>query len=160
MSQPTFHGPILPGWFVTYRDDMDVLRGGADDRENGTVVACQRDGYSWTVLLTNGQTIPHYRIDAVTKTNDKGEILAAWVVNRHGYDGTRQNVALADHPPSLRPVPHESEAVTNGVSSTTGHRDGVTGTSAPGESEGQVGKTEPRANLAAREGGLSRVSNG
>lgn len=79
--------PILPGWLVAYRYRQGRLCGGSDDRAHGTVKECRWDGIGWTVHLTDGQQMPLYLIRAVGKTDDTGQILAAWTVREHGADG-------------------------------------------------------------------------
>lgn len=79
--------PLQPGWFVVYRDRHGILCGGDVDREHGTVEACRWDGNGWTVHLTEGQRLPLSLIRSVGQTDDAGEIVAAWTVREHGYDG-------------------------------------------------------------------------
>lgn len=79
--------PLQPGWLVAYRGPQGRLRGGCDERDAGTVVACEWNGTFWTVGLTNGETIPLQRITSVAKTDGAGKILAAWDVRAHGHDG-------------------------------------------------------------------------
>ncbi len=82
--------PILPGWLVTYRDQAGRLRGGYEEKAHGTVQACLSDAGRWTVCLTDGQRVPLFSIRAVGKTAPQGNILSAWDVKRHGYDGRKQ----------------------------------------------------------------------
>jgi hypothetical protein len=79
--------PIRPRWLVAYRDRQGRLCGGSDDRAHGTVKECRWDGTGWTVHLTDGQQMPLSLIRAVGKTDDTGQILAAWTVREHGADG-------------------------------------------------------------------------
>lgn len=81
--------PLCPGWLVAYRDQQWVLCGGCDDRAHGTVQECQRSAGAWTVTLTDGQRLPIASIRSVAKTNDEGELVAAWTVCEHGYDGMK-----------------------------------------------------------------------
>lgn len=79
--------PLCAGWLVAYRDRQGRLRGGCDERNQGTVQACQWDGTTWTVMLTNGDCLPLSRIVSVGQTDSQGKVLAAWTVRAHGYDG-------------------------------------------------------------------------
>ena len=79
--------PVLPGWLVVYRDRAGRLCGGADDRQRGTVQACTWDGGRWTVTLTNGQRLPLSAVLSVGKTDDAGQVLAAWSTREYGYGG-------------------------------------------------------------------------
>ena len=79
--------PLQPGWLVAYRDREGRLCGGADDREHGTVQTCTWDGATWTVTLTDGQTLPLRAILSVGETDTEGRVVAAWTVRPHGYDG-------------------------------------------------------------------------
>jgi hypothetical protein len=79
--------PLQEGWLVVYRDRAGRLAGGCDDRVNGTVAACTRDGGRWSVRLTNGQSIPLTLVRSVVKTDPSGQVLAAWTVREHDYDG-------------------------------------------------------------------------
>lgn len=83
--------PLHRGWVVVYRDGRGLLRGGADERDLGTVTACTWDGRSWTVLLTNGDRLPLARVMAVSKTDHASRIVAAWTVRGCGYDGEQSN---------------------------------------------------------------------
>ena len=82
--------PIRPGWLVAYRDQRGALRGGCDDRQRGTVEACRWDGNGWTLCLTDGQEMPLSIVRSVGQTDDAGQIVAAWTVREHGYDGEGQ----------------------------------------------------------------------
>lgn len=80
--------PLQPAWLIVYRDEVWRLRGGSDEREAGTVRECSWDPYAgWTVILTNGGRVPLRAVRAVSKINTRGQILAAWTVREHGYDG-------------------------------------------------------------------------
>lgn len=79
--------PLRSGWLVAYRDATGRLRGGADERDHGTVARCTWTGSAWTVRLTNGDELPLRRITAVAKTDATGRILAAWEVRHCGFDG-------------------------------------------------------------------------
>lgn|GEM_PF-1369501 len=83
--------PILPGWLVAYRDQAGRLCGGAEDRAHGTVKACQWNGSSWILYLTNGQRLPILSVRAVARTDASGHIREAWTTREHGYDGTGQD---------------------------------------------------------------------
>jgi hypothetical protein len=80
--------PLRPGWLVVYRDQRGVLCGGCDDRQRGTVGACRWEGNGWTVHLTDGQRLPLSLIRSVGKTDEAGQLVSAWTVKAHGYDGT------------------------------------------------------------------------
>lgn len=84
-NEPT--PPLAAGWLVAYRDQSGALRGGCDDRQHGTVEASRWDGKAWTVTLTDGQEMPLSRIRSVGEMNSTGQIVAAWTVREHGYDG-------------------------------------------------------------------------
>jgi len=86
-AEITPNPPLQPGWLVAYRDRQGVLCGGCDDRQHGTVQACQWDGNGWTLWLTDGQRMPLSMIRSVGQTDDTGQIVAAWTVREHGYDG-------------------------------------------------------------------------
>lgn len=75
--------PLQPGWLIAYRGLDGRLRGGADDREAGTVADCTAEA----VRLTTGEAIPLARIVGVASTNQAGAITAAWLAGRHGLDG-------------------------------------------------------------------------
>lgn len=79
--------PLQPGWLVCYRDRHGVLCGGCVDRECGTVEACRWEGNGWTVSLTDGQRLPLSLIRSVGQTDSAGQLVAAWTVREHGYDG-------------------------------------------------------------------------
>ena len=79
--------PIQPGWLVCYRDRGGALCGGCDDRPHGTVQECRWDGRGWTVHLSNGQRLPLSIIRSVGRTDSMGQIVSAWTVKEHGYDG-------------------------------------------------------------------------
>jgi len=81
--------PLQPGWLVAYRNRAGVLCGGCDDREHGTVNVCQWDGTGWTVELTDGQRLTLSAIRSVGKTDSAGQVVSAWTVRAHGYDGTQ-----------------------------------------------------------------------
>lgn len=78
--------PLLPGWLVAYRDRSDNLRGGCVERDHGTVQACRWNGTVWTISLTNGDTLPLGLIVSVGKTDEEGNVVAAWTVKAHGHD--------------------------------------------------------------------------
>ncbi len=79
--------PIQSGWLVAYRDQRGALCGGCDDRQHGTVDACRWDGNGWTLCLTDGQEMPLSQVRSVGQTDEAGQIVAAWTVRKHGYDG-------------------------------------------------------------------------
>lgn len=79
--------PLQPGWLVVYRDRRGTLCGGCDDRAHGTVRACQWQDHGWMVSLTDGQSLPLSTIRSVGQTHESGQLLAAWTVREHGYDG-------------------------------------------------------------------------
>jgi len=80
--------PLQPGWLVVYQNRGLALCGGFDDREHGTVEACQWDGQTWTVKLTDGQHLSLIAIRSVGQTDSTGRLVAAWTVREHGYDGS------------------------------------------------------------------------
>lgn len=84
-ASPT--SPLAPGWLVAYRDRHGALCGGCDDRQHGTVQECRWRVGGWTVHLTDGQQLPLTNIRSVGKTDDAGNVVAAWTVREHGYDG-------------------------------------------------------------------------
>ena len=79
--------PLQPGWLLAYRDRRGTLCGGCDDRTHGTVQGCRWDGKGWTVHLTDGQQMPLSLVRSVGRTDSAGQIVAAWTVRGHGYDG-------------------------------------------------------------------------
>jgi hypothetical protein len=79
--------PLQPGWLVAYRDRQGRLRGGADERADGTVRGCRWDNGRWAVELMSGEVLPLSIVSAVSKTDASGAILSAWTVREHGYDG-------------------------------------------------------------------------
>ena len=79
--------PLMPGWLVVYYGADGHLCGGCDDRAHGTVQRCVWDHQAFTVLLTDGQRLPLHMIRSVGKTDVAGEVIAAWTVREHGYDG-------------------------------------------------------------------------
>lgn len=78
--------PLQPGWLVSYYQH-DRLRGGCDGRDAGTVQACQWDGRSWLVILTNGASLSISRIVSVGQTDARGQVISAWRVRDHGVTG-------------------------------------------------------------------------
>ena len=90
-SEPPRIPPLRPGWLVVYRDQAGHLRGGADDREQGTVRECRWQGSGWVLVLTNGESLSLSTIRAVGQTNEDGRLLAAWTVRDCGLDGTKTN---------------------------------------------------------------------
>ena len=72
---------------MAYRDREGRLRGGCDDRAHGTVQSCIWDGAAWTVILTDRQQLPLTAIRSVGRTNAADDVVAAWTVREHGYDG-------------------------------------------------------------------------
>jgi len=78
--------PVQPGWLVAYRDKDYRLRGGCDEREHGTVEACEWNGHTWTVILTNGDQLPLVRIVSVGEMVE-GRLVAAWTTRDCGYNG-------------------------------------------------------------------------
>ena len=81
--------PLQPGWLVAYRNRQQLLCGGCDDRQHGTIQECRWDGAAWTVHLTDGQRLSLAGIRSVGKTDGEGELVAAWTVREHGYDGMK-----------------------------------------------------------------------
>ena len=82
--------PLPPYCFVTYIDSQWQLRGGWDERNACTVRQCHGDGAACQVELTNGDLIPLRAVRAVGQLNAEGRLVAAWVVQDHGYDGRKQ----------------------------------------------------------------------
>ena len=80
--------PLAPGWLVCYRDGRGILCGGCDDRQHGTVQECRWTGNGWTLWLTDGERLPLSAIRSVGKTDSVGQVVSAWMVREHGYDGT------------------------------------------------------------------------
>jgi hypothetical protein len=76
--------PLKAGWLVVYHDQAGKLRGGTDERENGTVKECRSHGLGWSVHLSNGQTIPLAAVRCIGQTDEQGELKAAWSVRDHG----------------------------------------------------------------------------
>ena len=72
---------------MVYRDRAGRLRGGDDERDHGTVARLEWVTGSWTVWLTNGESLPLSRVRAVSQTNGEGQIVAAWDVLGCGIDG-------------------------------------------------------------------------
>ena len=79
--------PLQAGWLVVYMDYQGKLAGGSDDPDTGTVEACRWDENGWTLCLTDGQEMPLSIIRSVGQTDAAGQIVAAWTVREHGYDG-------------------------------------------------------------------------
>jgi len=79
--------PLGSGWLVVYFDTDRRLRGGYNDREHGTVQDCEWNGTAWTVCLTDGQQLPLRAIRSVARTDAAGQVVVAWTVKDHGYDG-------------------------------------------------------------------------
>lgn len=79
--------PLQPSWLVVYRDQRGALCGGCDDRPRGTVGECRWEENGWTVHLTDGQRLPLSLIRSVGQTDDAGQVVAAWTVREHGFDG-------------------------------------------------------------------------
>jgi hypothetical protein len=51
------------------------------------VQSCTWDGAAWTVILTDRQQLPLTAIRSVGRTNAADDVVAAWTVREHGYDG-------------------------------------------------------------------------
>jgi hypothetical protein len=79
--------PLPRHCFVTYTDRQGHLCGGWDDRQRATVTQCEWTGRGWSIHLSDGQTIPFAAVRCVGQTNEQGELIAAWSVREHGYDG-------------------------------------------------------------------------
>lgn len=79
--------PLQLGWLVTWRDQSGRLRGGALDRQAGTVTACHWSGRRWQVEVPNGSRFGLARVVGVAQTDDAGSVVAAWLIRSHGYDG-------------------------------------------------------------------------
>ena len=92
LPEPARISPIRPGWLVVYRDRMGKLRGGTDEREQGTVKECRWHGSGWRLVLTNEEHLPLTSIRAVGQTSEDGRLLAAWTVRECGLDGTNSNI--------------------------------------------------------------------
>jgi len=108
--------PLQPGWLVAYRDRRGVLSGGCDDRQHGTVAECRWEENRWMVHLTDEQRLPLSFIRSVGQTNKAGEIVAAWTVREHGYDGhgtERKGIGLQPGE-SWRPSAADSQRRTLG----------------------------------------------
>jgi hypothetical protein len=90
-SEPSRIPPLRPGWLVVYRDQAGKLRGGADEREHGTVKNCQWHGTGWRLVLTSGEHLSLSSIRAVGRTNEAGQLLAAWTVREYGLEGNNNN---------------------------------------------------------------------
>jgi hypothetical protein len=82
--------PIQAGWLVVYHNAQGALCGGCLDRDHGTVESCSWDGV-WRVRLTDGTQLPLAVIRAVARTDKTGQVLAAWTVREHGYDGEERS---------------------------------------------------------------------
>jgi hypothetical protein len=82
--------PLRPGWLVVYQDSHGRLRGGCDERDAGTVLACRWNGQSWVVQLTCGEALPISMVRAVSQTDANGNVTAAWTVREHGVDGAKE----------------------------------------------------------------------
>jgi hypothetical protein len=82
--------PLQPGWIVAYRDQFGMLRGGCDEFERAIVMECQFDGVVWKVRLLGGEEVDLRAIRSVAKTDDNGEVIAAWTVRECGYDGEKK----------------------------------------------------------------------
>lgn len=83
--------PLRAGWLVAYRDGQGILRGGCEERDYGTVHECRWDGMTWSISLTDGNAIPLSRVVSVGKTDPKGNVIAAWTVRAHGYNGAEES---------------------------------------------------------------------
>ena len=82
--------PLQSGWLVAYRDAQGRLRGGCDEREAGTVAGCEWNGTGWTIHLLNETTLPLRSVTSVGKTDAQGQVVGAWEVKHHGFDGERE----------------------------------------------------------------------
>lgn len=81
--------PLQAGWIVAFRDHQGRLRGGCEERDQGTVEDCTWDGRGWVVRVTNGQTLPLSIVRSVGQTDAQGRVVACWCVRDHGFDGGR-----------------------------------------------------------------------
>ena len=80
--------PLQPGWLVVYQDRTGRLRGGTDERPAGTVLDCDER----CVSLTSGTRLPSGQIVGVAVTDGVGAVRSAWLVRRHGLDGTQEGL--------------------------------------------------------------------
>jgi hypothetical protein len=85
--------PIEAGWLVAYCGPDGHLLGGSDDRKSGTVVSCEyvTVNRSFMVTLTDGATLRLGQIRSGAQTNAAGQVIAAWTVEAHGYDGKKRS---------------------------------------------------------------------
>jgi hypothetical protein len=81
--------PLPHHCFVTYIDARGALCGGWDERGTSRVTQCHGTGGNCQVELSDGRRIPLRSIRAVGQTDAAGNLLAAWTVREHGYDGNR-----------------------------------------------------------------------
>ena len=88
--------PLLPGWWIAYRDSRGKLRGGADEPARGTVAAMVTHPTGWVVRLTDGSTVHQTRVLSVGRTDGEGKLLEAWTVRDHGIDGMKGGEATQD----------------------------------------------------------------
>jgi hypothetical protein len=88
--------PLQPGWLVVYHSLIPQtykgqvvypLVGGCTDRAHGTVSQCIWSSARWRVCLTDGSQLPLEAIRGVARTNQIGEVMAAWITSVHGYEG-------------------------------------------------------------------------
>lgn len=82
--------PIQPGRLITYRGPDGRLRGGDLDRARGTVARSEYGSEGWTITLTDGQRVSLSAIRGVTRLSSDGQVVEAWTVRRHGFDGEAQ----------------------------------------------------------------------
>jgi hypothetical protein len=79
--------PLPRYCFVTYTDRQGRLYGGWNDRQKASVTHCVWSERGWSVHLSDGQAIPLAAVRCVGQTNEQGDLIAAWSVREHGYDG-------------------------------------------------------------------------
>jgi len=79
--------PILPGWLIAWRDPSQRLRGGAAEREHGTVARTAYGSTGWLVHLTDGTVLTMAVMRSIASTDAQGAVTAAWEVRTCGLDG-------------------------------------------------------------------------
>jgi anti-sigma factor RsiW len=81
--------PIPPGWLITYSGPAGLLRGGSDGQ--GTVKSAVYSEEGWRFTVENGDVVALAAIKGVGQTDSSGKLVAAWLVNRFGYDGKKND---------------------------------------------------------------------
>lgn len=82
--------PIPAGRLISYRGPDGRLCGGDLDRGRGTVAGSEYGPQGWVFTLSDGHSVSLSAIRGVTRLSSDGQVVEAWTVRAHGYDGEGQ----------------------------------------------------------------------